>query len=156
MRMTGLEKMLGLEEELRRHNLMILPMRSNLSYVDSIHWCTPIYVRCPRMPADLQAKIGYRRSKYNPDKKEKVFGYQVTIVTSVEPETLLELPIGCMTGPGSEHDGNHFIPLKEEIRKHHPTMKSRMDIGDSGFDGTPNYDTYRTFGRFLAYFGVIL
>ena len=95
------------------------------------------------MPSDLQAKIGYRRSKYNPNKKEKVFGYQVTIITSVESETLLELPIGCVTRPGSDHDGNHFIPLKEEINLHHPTMKSRLDIGDSGFDDTPNYDYAR-------------
>ena len=67
------EKILGLEEELRRHNLMILPIRSNISHVDSIHWGTPIYVQCPRMPSDLEAKIGYRRSKYNPRKKIRRF-----------------------------------------------------------------------------------
>jgi len=140
------EKMLGLEEELRRHNLMPLPIRSNISHVDSVNWGTPIYVQCPGMPSDLEAKIGYRRSKYNPDKKEKVFGYQVTIITSVESETLLELPLACMTGPGSDHDGNHFIPLKEELNLHHPTMKSRANTGDSGFDDTPDYDYVRENG----------
>ncbi len=140
------EKILGLQEELRRHNLMILPLRSNISHVDSIHWGTPIYVRCPRMPADLQAKIGYRRSKYNPDKKEKVFGYQLTITTSIDPELGIELPLACITGPGSSHDGNHFIPLREEIKKYHPLMKTRIDIGDAGFDDTPNYNYSRESG----------
>lgn len=90
----------GLEEELKKHNLMLVSIRSNISKLELNLVDNPVYVRCPRMPYDLDAKVGYRRSKYNPDKKEKVFGYQVVISTSIEPETGLEIPVACITQPG--------------------------------------------------------
>lgn len=136
-------KLFGLEEALSKAKLMIKPVRSNISKIDLNLVDNPVYVRCPRMPKDLDAKVGYRRSKYNPNKKEKVFGYQVTITTSIELETGLELPCMCITGPGSEHDGNHFIPAKELIKHYHPLFKTKIDIGDAGFDDTENYEYCR-------------
>lgn len=139
-------KLFGLEDELKKHNFMLIPIRTNISKIDLNLQDNPVYVKCPRMPYDLSAKIGYRRSKYNPDKKEKVFGYQVIISTTIEPDTGLEIPIACITKPGSAHDGNFFIPLKEQIKWQHPSFKTYFDIGDAGFDESDNYNYARVEG----------
>jgi len=97
------------------------------------------------VPADLSAKVGYRRRKDNPEKKERVFGFQVTITTSVEPHLGLELPVAVVSGPGSTKDGNCLIPLREQIKKHH-SFQTFLDIGDAGFDGIDNYHYCRKEG----------
>lgn len=137
-------KLFGLEDELKKHNLMLVSLRSNISKVELNLRDNPVYVKCPRMPCDLDARAGYRRSKYNPDKKERVFGYQVIISTAIEPETSLEMPIACITKPGNAKDGNHFIHLKEQIKWRHPYFKTAIDIGDCGFDETENYNYTRS------------
>jgi len=109
-------RLLDPEDNLGKHNLMLKVLYSHISKIDATQWPYPVYVQCPKMPADLDAKIGYRRSKHNPDKKERVFGFQVTITTDIEPELGIELPVACITGPGSDKDGDHFIPLKEQIK----------------------------------------
>lgn len=136
----------GVEEELKKHNLMLVSLRSNISKLELNLMDNPVYVRCPRMSYDLDAKVGYRRSKYNPNKKEKVFGYQVVISTSIEPETGLEIPVACVTKPGSAHDGNYFIHLKEQIKWQHHYFKTSIDIGDCGFDQEQDYDYARAEG----------
>lgn len=136
-------RLFGLEEELKKNNLMLVSLRSNISKIELNLIDNPVYVKCPRMPYDLDAKVGYRRSKYNPNKKERVFGYQVVISTSIEPETGLEIPIACVTRPGSSKDGNYFIHLKEQIKWQHPGLKTYLDIADSGFDEKANYDYAR-------------
>lgn len=132
-------RLFGLEEELKKHNLMLVSLRSNISKIELNLRDNPGYVQCPRMPKDLDAKVGYRRAKHNPDKKEGVFGYQVIISTSIEPETGLEIPVSCVTKPGSAKDGNYFIHLKEQLKWQHPGLKTYIDIADSGFDDTQNY-----------------
>jgi hypothetical protein len=37
----------------------------------------------------------------NPDKTEKIFGYNAIITTSMEPELGIELPVGCVTFAGN-------------------------------------------------------
>jgi len=138
-------KLLDPEGRLLQQGLMLKILRSNISKIDATSWPYPVYVKCPKMPADLDARIGYRRSKYNPDKKEKVFGFQITISTSVEPELEIELPVACITGPGCDSDGNHFIPLKEQIKKYQ-NFETIIDIGDAGFDYVENYDYCRNNG----------
>jgi hypothetical protein len=139
-------KLFGVEQDLAKHNLMLLPLRSIISGIELNLRDNPVYVRCPRMPSDVDARVGYRRSKYNPKKKERVFGYQVIIATSIEPETGLEIPIACITKPGSAHDGNYFIHLREQIKWQHPGFTTYLDIGDCGFDETENYTYARAEG----------
>lgn len=125
---------------------MLVSLRSNISNIDLNLKDNPVYVRCPRMPYDLDARVGYRRAKHNPDKKEKVFGYQVIISTAIEPETSLEIPVACITKSGSSHDGNYLIHLKEQIKWQHPYFKPYLDIGDCGFDEIDNYNWCRAEG----------
>lgn len=137
------EKLLGIEEQLRAANLMLKPLRSNISKIRQDGVENPVYVRCPRMPADLDAKNGHRRSKINPDKKEYVFGYNLVTLTSVEPELGLELPLTSFVGNGFLHEGSVLIPLRQRIHQRHPYLKTTIDIADAGYDDTPNYDYIR-------------
>ena len=123
---------------------MLIPIRSNISGVELNLVDNPVYVRCPKVPADLDAKIGYRRSKYNPNKKEKVFGFQAVITTSIELEVGIELPVACCSTPASDSDGSYFISSKFQIKFNHPTLKTYLDIGDTGFDHIPNYNWSRS------------
>jgi hypothetical protein len=139
-------KLLGLENEVRYRGLMLVPVRSNISRIDLNLKDNPVFVRCPKMPSDLEAKVGYRRSKLNPDKKEGIFGFQVIISTAIEPELGLELPVSCITKPGCVKDGNCFIDLKNQFKWKHPTLETYIDIGDCGFDDTENYNWCRAEG----------
>ncbi len=132
-------KLFGLEDQLKAANLMLVPVHSNIAKIELNLIDNPVYIRCPRVPDDLDAKIGYRRSKSNPNKTEMVFGYQALISTSIEPTTGLEFPIACITQPASTKDGSLFIPIKEQIKTQHPCFKTVIDIADSGFDYTKNY-----------------
>lgn len=137
-------KLLGIEEELSKANLMLLPLRSNISGVKLDLENNPFYVHCPKVPADLDARIGYRRSKYNPNKKEKVFGFKVVITTSIEPEVGIELPVACISTPASDSDGSYFISSRFQIKFNRPTLNTYIDIGDTGFDHIPNYNYSRS------------
>ncbi|MBT9132847.1 MAG: hypothetical protein DDT33_01377 [Firmicutes bacterium] len=135
-------KLLGIDFLLRYHGLMLKTQKSNIRKIELNLQGNPIYVRCPKVPADLEAKVGYRRRKDNPEKKEGVFGFQVVITTSVESHLGIELPVAVITGPASMKDGNCFIPLREQIKEHHP-FKTVIDIGDAGFDKVDNYNYCR-------------
>ena len=147
------ERLLGIEAQLKESNLMLKPLRSNISRVGQGLKENPVYVRCPRMPADLDAKNGHRRSKINPDKTEYVFGYNLVTSTSVEPELGLELPLNSFVGNGFLHEGSCLIPLKEKMRLRHPYLKTGIDIADAGYDERDNYDYIRLSGSipFIGY-----
>ncbi len=95
------------------------------------------------MPVDLEAKIGYRRSNHNPNKKIKVFSYQAMITTNIELEIGLELPVGCITSPGDELDGSYLIPEREKLIKEHGFLPY-FDIGDCGLDIKKNFSHIRS------------
>ena len=108
---------LGLEKRLSRQGLYLKLLHSCISKIDLTKDEPLIYVRCPRMPADLEAKIGYRRSKHNPNKKVKAFGYQAMITTNIELEIGLELPVGCKTTSADKLDGSYLILEREKLIK---------------------------------------
>ena len=128
-----LAHILGLEKELSQRGLYLKTLSSAISKVDLTEDEPLIYVKCPKIPADLEAKIGYKRANHNPNKKVKVFGYQAMITTNIELEIGLELPVGCITSPANELDGSYLIPEREKLIKKHKFLPY-FDIGDCGFD----------------------
>jgi hypothetical protein len=50
-----------------------------------------ITICCPKLPKDTDARIGVRRNPQNPDKKQKIFGYNLVLTTSVELQLKIEL-----------------------------------------------------------------
>jgi len=116
-RPSELASILGLEKRLSQEGLYLKTLSSSISRIDLTQEKPLIYVRCPRIPADLQAKIGYKRANHNPNKKVKVFGYQAMITTNIELEIGLELPVGCVSSPADELDGSYLIPEREKLIK---------------------------------------
>jgi hypothetical protein len=136
-------KIFGVDEVLKSHGLDVSVRKINfhsirLDQIDSF------FFRCPKLPSDTEARIGVRRNPKNPDKVEKVFGYNAISTTSIELSLGLELPVGCLTISGNAEEGNQFIPLKEQLSSHHPNTK--IDLADGKYDELHNYDYARTAG----------
>ena len=64
---------------------------------------------CPKMPSDLEAKVGYHVDTKNPSQKELVFGYVHLKPTDLNRELGLELPVGNSTSPADASEGTEFI-----------------------------------------------
>ena len=94
----------GVEEELDRQHLCIQTVRSNISTINfedgSITIC------CPKLPKDTDARIGVRRNPQNPNKKQKIFGYNLVLSTSVEVHLKIELPVAVTNIAGNAEEGS--------------------------------------------------
>jgi hypothetical protein len=93
---------------------------------------------CPKMPSDLEAKIGVHVDTKNPDKIEEVFGYLHLTTTDLNLELGLELPVGNSTYPGNTKEGTEFIPHRSKLVV--PVMPGQVHLGDSANDDTANYE----------------
>jgi hypothetical protein len=130
----------GVEEELARQHLCINTIRSNVSYVDPNDGS--ITICCPKLPKDTDARIGVRRNPKNPDKTEKIFGYNLVLSTSVELHLKIELPVAVTNISGNAEEGSQLIHNKEQIHNHHH-CQVHIDIADSKYDITSNYEYIR-------------
>jgi len=135
---SELAHILGLEKELSQKGLYLKTSSSCISKIDLTQDEPLIYVNCPKIPADLEAKIGYRRANHNPNKKVKIFGYESMITTNIELKIGLELPIGCVTSSADTLDGSYLIPERNKCIKEHG-FSPYFDIGDCGFDIKKNF-----------------
>ena len=93
---------------------------------------------CPKMPSDLEAKIGVHIDTKNPDKKEEVFGYLHLKTTDLNPELGLELPLGNSTYPGNTKEGTEFIAHRNKLAV--PGRPGQKQLGDSAYDIIANYE----------------
>jgi len=134
-------KIFGVQEVLKSHGLDVIVRKINFHSID-IDQIDSFFFRCPKLPSDMEARIGVRRNPKNPDKIEKVFGYNAIMATSIELSLGLELPVGCLTISGNAEEGNQFIPLKEQLSSHHPNTK--IDVADAKYDELHNYEYART------------
>ena len=136
-------KIFGVDEELKSHGLDVSIRKIHFHSID-IDQIDSFFFRCPKLPSDMEARIGVRRNPKNPDKVEKVFGYNAILTTSIELSLGLELPVGCLTISGNAEEGNQFIPLKEQLSSHHPNTK--IDVADAKYDELHNYQFTRATG----------
>ena len=131
------------KEELDKQNLYINTIRSNVSSINfddgSITIC------CPKLPKDTDAKIGVRRNPQNPNKKQKIFGYNLVLTTSVEFHLKLELPVAATNIAGNADEGSQIITNKEQLHDHQQ-CKTKIDIADAKYDIISNYDYIRDRG----------
>ena len=103
------------------------------------------FFRCPKLPSDMDARIGVRRNPQNPNQKQKIFGFNAIIDTSIELELGLELPVACTTIAGNAEEGRHFITNREQILQHHGKT-SKIDLADAKYDELNNYAFSRSRG----------
>jgi len=130
----------GVEEELSRQNLCIQTIRSNVLSINLDDGS--ITIQCPKLPKDTDARIGVRRDPKNPDKKQKIFGYNLVLSTSVELHLKIELPVAVTNIAGNAEEGSQVITNKEQIHNHHQ-CQVKIDIADSKYDITNNYEYIR-------------
>ncbi len=133
----------GVEDELKKQRLCLQTFRSNISSINlddgSITIC------CPKLPKDTDARIGVRRDPKNPDKKEKIFGYNLVLSTSVELQLKLELPVAVTNIAGNANEGSQIITNKEQLHDHQQ-CQTKIDIADAKYDIISNYDYIRDRG----------
>jgi len=131
------------KEELDKQNLCINTIRSNVSNINFNEGSMNIY--CPKLPKDTDARIGVRRDPQNPNKKQKIFGYNLVLTTSVEVHLKLELPVAVTNIAGNADEGSQIINNNEQIQKYHSPAASqvKIDIADAKYDIIKNYNYIR-------------
>jgi hypothetical protein len=109
-----------------------------------LKWChlqrTPqgeLRASCPKVPSDLQAKVGYHIDTKDPSKKERVFGYCHLQTTDLNRELGLELPLGSSTYAADAHEGHEFIAHRQALAI--PVTPGQVHLGDAANDVTANY-----------------
>ena len=133
----------GVNEELERQSLCIQTVRTNVHHVNPDDGSMTI--SCPKLPKDTDARIGVRRNPKNPDKKEKIFGYNLVLSTSVEVQLKLELPVAATNIAGNAEEGSQIIVNKEQLHHHHEA-DVKIDIADAKYDIIKNYQYIREKG----------
>jgi len=136
-------KLFDVYDELERQGLCINTLRSNVTGIDACDGS--ITIKCPKLPADTDARIGVRRNPQNPDKLQKIFGYNLVLTTSVELFLKLELPVAVTTISGNAEEGSQLITNRNQISAHH-TCVVKIDIADAKYDIIHNYDYIRQTG----------
>jgi hypothetical protein len=133
----------GVEEELAIQQLCINTLRSNVSSINFDDGT--ITISCPKLPKDTDARIGVRRDPKNPDKLQKIFGYNLVLSTSVEVHLKIELPVAVTNISGNADEGSQIITNNDQISKHHCATANqvKIDIADAKYDIIKNYDYIR-------------
>lgn len=132
----------GVKQELDKHNLFVDTIRSNISDINLESG--DIILRCPKIPRDTDAKIGVRRNPQN-GRKQKIFGYNLVLSTSVEPDLKLELPVAATNISGNGEEGKIIINNTKQINTHHD-CQVKIDIADAKYDIIDNYTHLRANG----------
>jgi len=133
----------GLEEKLQTADLDLVVNTGVVTKIDTGDDIHSFFFRCPKLPADRDAKIGVRRDPQNPNRKQKIFGYNALIDTSIELTLGIELPVACTTIPGNAQEGNKYIPIKEQLLHYHGKT-SKIDLADAKYDEHHNYEFSRS------------
>ncbi len=129
-------------EELDKHGLFIDTIRSNITEINLDSG--DVILRCPKLPKDTDAKIGVKRNPQN-GRKQKIFGYNLVLSTSVEPDLKLELPVAATNICGNGEEGKLIINNAEQINTHHD-CQVKIDIADAKYDIINNYTCLRANG----------
>ncbi len=133
----------GVEKELNQQQLCINTLRSNVSSINFDDGT--ITISCPKLPKDTDARIGVRRDPQNPNRKQKIFGYNLVLSTSVEIHLKIELPVAVTNISGNADEGSQIITNNDQISKHHCATANhvKIDIADAKYDIIKNYDYIR-------------
>jgi hypothetical protein len=132
------------DEILQRQQLCINTLRSNVTNINLNDGTMTIC--CPKLPKDTDARIGVRRDPQNPDKKQKIFGYNLVLTTSVELLLKIELPVAVTNIAGNADEGGQIITNKKQLADHHACENVIVDIADAKYDIINNYEYIRGSG----------
>ena len=135
------------KEQLQNAGLDVVVKRGTITeiFIGDDPDADSFFFRCPKLPADMDARIGVRRNPQNPNRKQKIFGFNAVIDTSIELTLGIELPVACTTLAGNADEGKHYITNKEQGLEHHGKT-SKIDLGDAKYDEHHNYQFSRSHG----------
>ena len=133
----------GVEKDLEKHQLCIHTLRSAITTMN--FGDGSMTMACPKLPKDTDARIGVRRDPQNPNRKQKIFGYNLVLATSVELHLKIELPVAVTNIAGNAEEGSQIIVNDDQIDAHH-RCRVNIDIADAKYDITKNYDYIRAKG----------
>ncbi|MDH3600459.1 MAG: hypothetical protein OEU26_12560, partial [Candidatus Tectomicrobia bacterium] len=132
-------------EPQRQHVAQLLGLSQDEVPPLHIKWCHlsqgqggELVGNCPKMPSDLEAKIGVHVDTKGPSKKEEVFGYVHLKTTDLNPELGLELPVGNSTYPANANEGTELIAHRSKLAV--PVQPGQMQLGDSANDIIAHYE----------------
>ena len=131
-------RIFGLEDQLCQVGLDLVAKRGILTKIVFNNGENAFFFRCPKLPSDLDAKIGVRRNPQHPAHKQKIFGFNAIIDTSIELDIGIELPVACTTISGNALEGHHFITNKRQILQHHGA-EAKIHLADAKYDELENY-----------------
>ena len=129
---------LGLEVELAP----IGPLREEDIFLQVVHCHVvrqgdDLHIACPRVPIDIQARLGVHVSPRTGE-KEYIFGRDVVTTSSVEVRLGgLTLPVGLSLYPANVNEGTVFIEHDEQVEQHE--LSERVHVLDGAYDNEPNY-----------------
>jgi hypothetical protein len=129
------------KDVLDQQQLCINTIRSNVSFINIDE--DVMTISCPKLPKDTDARIGVRRDPQDSNKKQKIFGYNLVLTTSVEVHLKIELPVAVTNIAGNAEEGSQIINNDEQIYNHHQCQPI-IDIADAKYDITNNYDYLRS------------
>lgn len=89
--------------------------------------------------------MGVRRNPQNPNRTQKIFGFDAIIDTSIELTLRIELPVACSTIAGNAEEGKYYITNREQILAYH-RRTATIDLGDAKYDQHHNYEFSRSHG----------
>ena len=133
----------GVKKELDKQGMFINVIRSNLFEVNLCEGHARF--SCPKIPKDTDARIGVRRDPQNAARKQKIFGYNLVLSTSVELDLKLELPVAATNIAGNGEEGKKIITNTKQIKAHHDSV-TKIDIADAKYDIIKNYACLRKNG----------
>ncbi len=133
----------GLEKKLKTAGLDLLVKRGVITKIVTTADTDSFFFRCPKLPSDMDARIGVRRDPQNSNRKQKVFGFNAIIDTSIELSLGIELPVACTTIAGNAEEGRHYITNKNQILEYHSKI-SKIDLADAKYDEHANYEFSRS------------
>jgi len=99
---------------------------------------------CPKVPSDLDAKVGYHIDTQDPPHHERVFGYLHQKTTNIEVELGLELPVGTSTYPANAYEGRQFQVHRAKVAI--PCLARQVELADAGYDVLEHYQGIRARG----------
>jgi len=136
-----------LEKELHEARLDLMVKRGVITRIEMGESISSdaFFFQCPKLPADMDARIGVRRDPQNPNRKQKIFGFNAVIDTAIEMDLGLELPVACSTLAGNAHEGKHYIINRKQILQHHEKT-SKIDLADAKYDEHDNFAFSRSHG----------
>ena len=85
---------------------------------------------CPKVPSDLEAKVGYHLDNKDPHKQERLFGYLHQKTTNIAVDLGLELPVGTSTYPANAYEGSHFQAHRSKVAI--PFRDQQIELTDAG------------------------